>query len=61
MILDEEQELSAQELAFFLIKDNPHKAMDYLDIDEDSVQELFNNLNQELNGEYANEQSRINW
>ena len=61
MILDEEQELSAKELAFHLIKDSPHKAMDYLDLDEDSVQELFNNLNQELNGEHANEYTRVNW
>ena len=57
----DQRELESQELAFHLIKDNPYKAMEYLDCDEDTLMELFNSLNQELNGEYADGLSRINW
>ena len=35
--------------------------MEYLDYDEDALMELFNSLNKELNGEYADGLSRINW
>ena len=61
LIMTDQQELELQELAFRLIKDNPYKAMEYLDKDEDSLTELFNLINKELNGEYADGLSRINW
>ena len=43
-----QQELDSQELAWRLIKDNPYKAMEVLDYDEDGVRELFGALNEAL-------------
>ena len=47
-----QQELDSQELAWRLIKDDPYKAMEYLEYDEDGLRELFGALNEALEGRF---------
>ena len=48
---ENEMTLDAKEIAWRLIKDNPYRAMEYLDYSEDVVEELFNALTADLKEE----------
>tara|TARA_R100000808_G_C2148129_1_gene156232 strand:+ start:2979 stop:3155 length:177 start_codon:yes stop_codon:yes gene_type:complete len=58
--MNTEQKLDIKELAFRLLKEKPYLAMEYLDYNEDEITSLYDELNQEMNGEVS-EQYKMNW
>ena len=53
-------DLEVKELAWNLLRDKPHLAMEYLDMDEDQINILYDDVNLEMNGS-ASEQYQIKW
>ena len=58
--MKESRETEYLELAYRLIKDNPTAAMEYLDCSESHLNQLYAELNEEVNNGYSDDYP-INW